>query len=94
MTTALERSRALWNRTTLDLSDDGVLAQLLDRGELGAWRELYALAKTDVALRARIAKVVRTVPLPWPHFWLAALASLGEAVDWNHVPTGYGEADV
>lgn len=94
MTPALEASRALWNRTGLDLGDDGVLAQLLDRGELVAWRELYALAKADPVLRARIAKVVRSVPLPWPRFWLAALASLGEAVDWEHVPSGYGEAEV
>jgi hypothetical protein len=94
MKTGLEHSRALWNRSTLDLADDGVLAQLLDRGELAAWRELYALARTDAALRARIARLLHSVPLPWPHFWLAALGSLGEVVDWKNVPTGYGQADV
>jgi hypothetical protein len=26
------------------------------------------------------------VPLPYPRFWLAALASLGEAIDWTVAP--------
>ena len=78
---ALSTSRALWNRTELDLNSDEVLAQLLDRGELAAWRELYALATTDPGLRRRIVHVVLTVPLPLPRFWLAALAALGEPVD-------------
>jgi hypothetical protein len=26
---------------------------------------------------------VRRVPLPYPGFWLAALSSLGEAIDWT-----------
>jgi hypothetical protein len=26
---------------------------------------------------------VLTVPLPFPHFWLAALASLGDPVDFD-----------
>jgi hypothetical protein len=56
-----------------------MLAQILDRGDLAAWRELYTLA---AALRRRIMGVVRRVPLPYPAFWLAALASLGEHVDW------------
>jgi len=77
----LERSRALWNRRTLDLRSDEVLAQILDRGEMEAWRELYRLARADADLRRRIAHVVQTVPLPLPRFWLAALASLGEPVD-------------
>ncbi len=80
-TEALERSRALWNRTELDLRSDEVLAQILDRGEMSAWRALYRLAATDSALRSRIRHIVLTVPLPLPHFWLAALASLGETVD-------------
>ena len=37
----LERSRPLWNRTTCDLESDEVLAQILDRGELAVWRDLY-----------------------------------------------------
>ena len=78
---ALSTSRALWNRTELDLNSDEVLAQLLDRGELAAWRELYALAAADPVLRRRILHVVLTVPLPLPRFWLAALAALGEPVD-------------
>ena len=77
----LSRSRALWNRSRLDLRSDEVLAQLLDRGELAAWRALYELARQDAVLRGRIAHVVLTVPTPMPHLWLAALRSLGESVD-------------
>lgn len=78
---ALERSRALWNRRGLELASDEVLAQLLDQGEMEAWRTLYALAADDPALRRRIARIVTRVPLAFPHAWLAAMASLGEAVD-------------
>ncbi len=45
--------------------------------------ELYHLAARDEALRRRILGVMRRVPLPCPAFWLAALASLGEAIDWT-----------
>jgi len=79
-TVALGSSRALWNRDYLDLRSDEVLAQILDRGELAAWRELVALAESDPALRARMRRVVFTVPLAYAHFWLAALANLGEDV--------------
>ena len=27
--------------------------------------------------------MIRRVPLPYPAFWLATLASLGEAIDWT-----------
>ena len=81
MTDALSRSRALWNRVALDLRSDEVLAQILDRGDLADWRELYAIAKGDPELRRRIADVIGRVPLPLPRLWLAALARLGEAVD-------------
>jgi hypothetical protein len=94
MTTILAGSRALWNRASFDLNDDGVLAQLLDRGEMAAWRELYALARTDPGLRERIARLVHSVPLPLPHFWLAALASLGDSVDWQNIPSAYGASEV
>lgn len=82
---SLERSRALWNRNGLDLHSDEVLAQILDRGDLEDWRALYALAAadTDGALRHRIRHVVETVPIYLPHFWLAALAALGEPVDFD-----------
>lgn len=80
---ALETSRALWNRSRLDLGSDEVLAQILDRGEMPAWRELYALARGDAQLRRRIVDVVNRVPLALPHFWLAAMASLGETVDFD-----------
>jgi hypothetical protein len=82
-TRALERAVVGWNRSRLDLTSDEVLAQILDRGDIEAWRELYALASTDADLRRRILGVVRRVPLPYPAFWLAALAGLGEAVDWS-----------
>lgn len=89
---ALETSRALWNRAGLDLESDEVLAQLLDRGEMAAWRELYRMARTDARLRARIKRIVLTVPLPLPRFWLAALASLGESVDWSAPVPDYFES--
>jgi hypothetical protein len=81
MASPLDDSRALWNRDRLDLRSDEVLAQILDRGEMSAWRELYRIARTDSVLRGRIAALVRSVPLPLPHFWLAALKALGEDVD-------------
>jgi hypothetical protein len=81
MTKPLEASRALWNRSSLALESDEVLAQLLDRGEVAAWRELYRVARTSPELRARIKHIVLTVPVPLPRFWLAALSALGESVD-------------
>ena len=78
---ALQRSRALWNRTRGDLESDEVLAQILDRGEIEVWRDVYRRAKSDAQLCQRIVRIVLTVPTPLPRFWLAALASLGECVD-------------
>jgi hypothetical protein len=75
--------RALWNRSTLDLRSDEVLAQILDRGKLADWRELYRLAADDAERRARIRRLVLTGALPLPRFWLAALASLGDPVDYD-----------
>ncbi len=89
MTGALNRSRAVWNRASVDLRSDEVLAQLLDRGEMAAWCELYRLARSDPELRRRIHRIVRTVPLPLPCFWLAALASLGEPIDFDVMPPPY-----
>jgi hypothetical protein len=77
----LHDSPALWNRSRLDLRSDEILAQILDRGTLADWRELYALARTDAVLRQRIVRIIGTVPLPLPRLWLAALAGLGEPVD-------------
>lgn len=82
-TGALERLVVGWNRSYLDLGSDEVLAQILDRGDVEAWRELYQIASTDLTLRRRILGVVRRVPLPYPGFWLAALARLGEEIDWS-----------
>jgi hypothetical protein len=78
---ALERSRALWNRKRLNLASDEMLAQIIDRGEIDAWRELYRLARNDAELRRRIKRVVLTVPVSMPRFWLAALATLDENID-------------
>lgn len=86
---ALQRSRALWNRSHLDLGSDEILAQILDRGDLADWRELYALAKQDPTLRARILRTIERVPLPLPRFWLAAMANLGEDVDFERVLPSY-----
>ena len=72
-----------WNRSRLDLASDEMLAQILDRGDAAAWQELYQLAAGDEVLRRRLLAVVRRVPLPFPGFWLAAMASLGEVVDWT-----------
>jgi hypothetical protein len=83
---ALERTVVAWNRDRLDLASDEILAQILDRGDLAAWRELYHLAARDAPLRRRILGVLRRVPLPYPGFWLAALASLGEEIDWKTPP--------
>ena len=83
MTTPLSRSSALWNRASLDLESDEILAQLMDRGSLQDWREVYALAFRDKRLRERLARLVRRVPIGYPGFWLAALASLGEEIDWK-----------
>ena len=82
-TEALEAVVVGWNRSRFDLASDEMLAQILDRGDLAAWQELYALAAADPALRRRILTLVRRVPLPYPAFWLAALASLGDAIDWT-----------
>jgi hypothetical protein len=85
----LQTSRALWNRSQFALESDEVLAQILDRGEIAAWRELYRLCRTDPVMRRRIARIVLTVPLPLPHLWLAALADLGEPVDMATVVPDY-----
>jgi len=77
----IDTSRALWNRRALDLRSDEALAQILDRGEMATWRAVYRMARSDKALRARIRQIVMTVPVALPHFWLAALASLGEEID-------------
>jgi len=34
-------------------------------------------------LRRRIASIIERVPLPLPRLWIAALASLGEPVDFD-----------
>jgi hypothetical protein len=81
----LATSRALWNRHRLDLGSDEVLAQLLDRGEVEAWREIYRLAarpgEEGRRLRHRILRLCETVPLPFPHLFIAAMGALGESID-------------
>ncbi len=82
----LSRSQALWNRSGLKLESDEVLAQLLDRGELEAWRELYRMAagpgEQATALRRRILRLCQTVPLSFPHLFIAAMGALeGRTID-------------
>ncbi len=81
----LAQSQALWNRSHLDLESDEVLAQILDRGELEAWREIYRLASgTDddaARLRHRILRLCQTVPLSFPHLFIAAMGALGESIE-------------
>ncbi|HET6204687.1 MAG TPA: hypothetical protein VFI25_17985 [Planctomycetota bacterium] len=81
----LDRSRALWNRDRLDLASDEVLAQILDRGEVEAWREIYRLAAGESPfardLRRRILRLCREGAVSSPHLFLAAMAALGERVD-------------
>lgn len=92
-TTAIERTVVGWNRDRLDLQSDEVLAQVLDRGDLAAWRELYRLAASSKPLRQRLLAVIHRAPLPYPRFWLAALAGLGEAIDWTEpLPEDHGQA--
>ncbi len=90
----LSSSPALWNRSSFDLRSDEILAQILDRGTMSDWRELYRLAGVDKALQQRILQVIREVPLPLPRFWLAALASLGVEVELSMKLKPYGEADI
>ncbi len=49
------------------------------------WRALYALARDDAPLRQRIVQIVGRVPMYLPHFWLAAMKSLGEVVELSAV---------
>ena len=81
----LATSQALWNRDHLDLESDEILAQILDRGELEAWREIYRLASGDseeaARLRRRILRLCQTVPLSVPHLFIAAMGSLGERIE-------------
>ncbi len=91
----LKRSQALWNRERLDLTSDEILAQILDRGSMEDWRALYSLARKDGSLRQRMRTLLHTVPLPFPHFWLAALASLGETeIDWSARLPKYGDSGI
>jgi len=87
----LSQSQALWNRSGLALESDEVLAQLLDRGEIAAWRELYRLASGSgeeaAALRRRILRLCQTVPLSFPHLFIAAMGALeGPIEPYPNVP--------
>jgi len=81
----LRRSPALWNREALDLNSSETLAQILDRGSIEDWRALYRLAQdgegdAELArdLQRRLLEVLKTVPVPLPYFWLAALESISD----------------
>jgi hypothetical protein len=87
----LATSQALWNRGSFALESDEVLAQILDRGEMAAWREIYQLAagpsEEAAALRRRILRLCRTVPLSFPHLFIAAMRALGQPVEpYPNVP--------
>lgn len=86
----LARSRALWNRSRLDLRSDETLAQILDRGSVEDWRALYALmsggGEEARGLRERVHALLFRVPTEYPWLWLAALAALGHPVDWSREP--------
>ena len=86
----LAASRALWNRTGFDPASEEALAQVLDRGSMADWRALHALARVDQSLRRRIVHVVARAPMYLPHFWLAAMESLGEVVDQARVAPSDG----
>jgi hypothetical protein len=95
----LSRSRALWNRTQLDLRSDETLAQIVDRGDLGDWRALFSLLSGEgedaIRLRRRLHDLLFRVPTGNAWFWLAALESLGEKVDPDRVPRiDEGYADI
>ena len=81
----LSRSQALWNRGGLALESDEVLAQLLDRGEIEVWRELYRIAsgpgEEAAALRRRILRLCQTVPLSFPHLFIAAMEALTAPIE-------------
>jgi hypothetical protein len=62
--------------------------------DLADWRELFALAKADPALRRRIVAVIARVPVPLPRLWLAALVSLGERVDLDMQLPRYEDAGI
>ena len=94
MTGDLSRSRALWNWSSLDLTNDEQLAQILDRGTMDDWRALYQLARGDPELRGRLVKIIARVPLPLPRFWLAALAALGEEVDLSAALPSYADQGI
>ncbi len=81
----LASSRAMWNRSRVDLESDEMLAQILDRGELEAWREIYRLASQPgeeaARLRRRIIDLCRAIPIAFPHLFLAAMGALGETLE-------------
>ncbi len=88
---ALSTSRALWNRERLVLESDEVLAQIIDRGDLTDWRELYALAcgrgPEARRLRTRVVDVCSAIPVALPHLFLAAMSFQGERlVPYPRVP--------
>ena len=83
MSTQLKDSKALWNRSRLDLRSDEQLAQLMDRGGVHDWAILRDLALADPTLRNRMREIVERVEIGFPGFWLSLLASLGEPVDWT-----------
>ena len=92
MTEAVGRSRALWNRDALDLRSDEVLAPASRPRRDGRVARALPDGAGRLWLRARIHRIVLTVPVTLPHFWLAALGSLGQSVDLSAPVPNYYEA--
>jgi hypothetical protein len=88
-------ARALWNRSEANWDSNEVLAQILERGTMEDWREVYRRAEADPQLRQRLTRLVLEVPVPLPRFWLAALANLDPDVDVGaEVPDYYTATSV
>jgi hypothetical protein len=51
MSARLAGSKALWNRSSVDLRSDEQLAQLMDRGSLSDWAILREMALLDASSR-------------------------------------------
>src|SRR2546425_4968537 len=83
MTNRIDRSRALWNRQDANLESDETLAQLLDRGEMTVWREVFPVGPTRVQLWRRFEGIVFKVPLKMAPLLLAAPPRPGGTGAWN-----------
>lgn len=80
-----------------DFTDDGRTDTAVLGGAylvMGTIQSISSWAGESRYLRARIRRIVLTVPTPLPRFWLAALASLGETVDLGAEVPSYSAGDL